>query len=355
MSAAVFERWIDESEIQGLSGDSSSYGKNLKKLIWIDSVRKYEDTVYCISRNLDQEYLVSVFTEGNSPFSGTEIKTAETTYTFSPLNHENAEILRKLFPFTAPSSGGRDKNTFGVGDRLGIASTGHLRVFKKCGVVPVLAQQSLRELDLTGRTYSDVIDAASWAVFRSGYTDLWIADGDHLKHSNDVISALLQGCTMITADLSDHINYKYTGMKGDRLIAAYKELDSSYRERLEKKYTGRITLTERCELDFSGENLASVALVYGGAVDHAETLYKACKSAKDDFDFEVSIDETETETSPEAHYFVAEELKARGIEYSSIAPRFTGEFQKGLDNIGNLCGVLIVLFSTCRYCSFFRL
>ena len=66
-------------------------------------------------------------------------------------------------------------------------------MFKKCDVVPVLAQQSLRELDLTGRTYADVIDAASWAVFRAGYKGLWIADGDHLKHSDDAVSALLSG------------------------------------------------------------------------------------------------------------------------------------------------------------------
>ncbi len=64
--------------------------------------------------------------------------------------------------------------------------------------------------------------------------------------------------------------------------------------------------------------------------------YKACQSAKEDFDFEVSIDETETATTPEAHYFVALELKERGVNYSSIAPRFVGEFQKGIDYIGNL-------------------
>ena len=337
MSETVFKKWINEAEEYGLSGDDSSYNKNLKNYIWTDSVRKKDNFIYLISRGLDQEYLVSVSEKGSqSPFSCRVISVSGKTYCFSSLNHENAEVLRKLFPFTSPSRGGRDNNTFGVGDRLGIASTGHLRLFKKCDVVPVLAQQSLRELDLTGRTYADVVDAASWAVFRAGYTDSWGADGDHLKHSNDAVSALLQGCTMITADLSDHINYKYVNMESDKLVEEYKKLGKSYRERLEKKFSGIIKLTDSCELDFCEENLASVVLVYKDAVVHAENLYNACKTAKNDFDFEVSIDETETATSPEAHYFVAEELKARGVEYSSIAPRFVGEFQKGIDYIGNL-------------------
>ena len=337
MSDLKFEKWIEEAELQGFSGDKDSYGKDLGKYVWIDSIKKDENAVYCISRSFDQEYLVSAVKKGlKILFTGTEIDTYDKTFCFSPLNHENAETLRKLFLFTAPSKGGRENSTFGVGDRLGIASTGHLRVFKKCDVVPVLAQQSLRELDLTGRTYADIVDAASWAVFRAGYEDLWIADGDHLKHSNDVISALHQGCTMITADLSDHINYSYVDMKGAELVNAYKELDADYRARIEKLFNGKIIISDFCELDFSVEKLASVALVYRGAVDHAENLYKACRSAKEDFDFEVSIDETETATSPEAHYFVAQELKERGIEYSSIAPRFVGEFQKGIDYIGNL-------------------
>jgi hypothetical protein len=141
---------------------------------------------------------------------------------------------------------------------------------------------------------------------------------------------------MITADLSDHINYKYAGMTGDKLIREYNELDDRYRERIEKLYSAKVNISENCILDFSPENLASVALVYGGAVKHAINLYNACKSVNDDFDFEVSIDETETATTAEAHYFVALELKEKGIDYSSIAPRFVGEFQKGIDYIGNL-------------------
>ena len=55
-----------------------------------------------------------------------------------------------------------------------------------------------------------------------------------------------------------------------------------------------------------------------------------------EFDFEISIDETETVTSPDAHFFVANELKLRGVKVTSLAPRFCGEFQKGIDYIGDI-------------------
>jgi hypothetical protein len=53
-------------------------------------------------------------------------------------------------------------------------------------------------------------------------------------------------------------------------------------------------------------------------------------------DFEISIDETSTPTLPEHHFFVASELIARQVGMKTIAPRFCGEFQKGVDYIGDL-------------------
>src|SRR5699024_11471236 len=58
--------------------------------------------------------------------------------------------------------------------------------------------------------------------------------------------------------------------------------------------------------------------------------------AKQEIDFEISIDETETITSPVAHFFVANELIQRGVKVVSLAPRFCGEFQKGIDYIGDV-------------------
>jgi hypothetical protein len=54
------------------------------------------------------------------------------------------------------------------------------------------------------------------------------------------------------------------------------------------------------------------------------------------FEFEVSVDETDTPTSPQEHYFVANELKRLGVEWVSLAPRYVGRFEKGTDYIGDL-------------------
>ena len=53
-------------------------------------------------------------------------------------------------------------------------------------------------------------------------------------------------------------------------------------------------------------------------------------------ELEVSVDETDTPTSPAEHYYVACELKRLGVEWVSLAPRFVGRFEKGVDYIGDL-------------------
>jgi tagaturonate epimerase len=54
------------------------------------------------------------------------------------------------------------------------------------------------------------------------------------------------------------------------------------------------------------------------------------------FELEVSVDETETPTSPEEHFYVASELKRLGVKWVSLAPRYVGRFEKGVDYIGDL-------------------
>ncbi len=211
--------------------------------------------------------------------------------TIAPLSHKNADALRKLFPFTKPVRVLSRDASCGVGDRLGIAGDGHIRVFRDCGVAPVLAQQSMRELSLTKRTFADVIDAATFAVFRNGYRTGFGADGDHLKTMPDIRAALEMGCTMITLDCSEHIHKD-----------------------------GR-TPSE----------------IYDEAIDFATDVWNEF-FAKDEYgaELEISIDETDTPTTPEQHRYIAEKLRSRNVGFVTLAPRFCGEFQKGIDYIGDL-------------------
>ncbi|HEY8499356.1 MAG TPA: tagaturonate epimerase family protein, partial [Clostridia bacterium] len=66
------------------------------------------------------------------------------------VTNENCRIIRKNFPFMNPAVHKGKKVTIGLGDRLGLASQGHIRTVSDLDVFPVLAQQSIRELNLTG-------------------------------------------------------------------------------------------------------------------------------------------------------------------------------------------------------------
>ena len=245
----------------------------------------------------------------------------------APLNHKNADLMRKKFPFTAPSRVLGKERSFGVGDRLGIAGPGHIRLFEQVDAYPVLAQQSIRELNLTNRSYEDVLDAASYAVFREGFKKPWGADGDHLKTEKDLEYALGLGFTMITLDCSEHI-------KGDVTDDKTPALPKNYID----KYLGKdFDIGEGMSLSFTEGELKKIVAVYGEAISFAVTIYgKFFKDGKYKADFEISIDETSTPTTPLQHYFVARELIDAGVSFATMAPRFCGEFQKGIDYKGEL-------------------
>ncbi len=248
----------------------------------------------------------------------------------APLTHENAELLRALFPFTAPKPILGGVRTFGVGDRLGIATPGHLRVFEQYDAVPILAQQSIRELNLTGRTYADVLDCVTFAVFREDFQKGFGADGDHLKTDEEVEYALSTGYTMITLDCSEQIRNDVTGMTNAQVDEAYKP-DAA----LEALYCNQTFAVEDQAVVFDEQAFRRACLIYSAALDHAVHIYETHIKGNP-VDFEISIDETMTPTTPVEHYFVASELLRRGVKFATVAPRFCGEFQKGIDYIGDL-------------------
>jgi len=242
------------------------------------------------------------------------------------LNHDNACVLRKLFPFTTPVCGLKKPKSFGLGDRLGIATPGHIDLFKKNDVFPVFAQQSIRELNLTNRTYEDVLNAASFAVYREGYKKGFGADGDHLKTEKDVEYALGLGFTMITLDCSEHIKNNITAANAPPLPEKYKD-----------KYLNKTFDIEGYSIIFTEDELKQCAAIYSDAIVFAADIYnKFFASGKYNADFEISIDETVSVTTPLQHFFVAHELIDMGVSFATIAPRFCGEFQKGIDYIGDI-------------------
>ena len=337
LTKELAQQWIELlKERNGLcdTGLNTESIEDLAGLLFNKSIQQIgNDTVALIQ--LNGFNALAVFGANDAGFDADCIND-EAQASFCRLSHTNAQLLRKVLPFTAPSPLADKDVTFGLGDRLGIASPGHIRLFENKKAYPVLAQQSVRELDLTARTYEEVLDAATWAVFQEGYDKPWGADGDHLKTADWVKKALDIGFTMITADVSDYIRNEFDSLDDSAVSQAYDKLDRQYRDDIEKRYLElSLELDTGDTIEFTKSDLARIALIYKDAVEHALTLYEAGTATGKEYDFEFSIDETETPTLPQAHVFAASEAIHKGIRISSLAPRFIGEFQKGIDYIGD--------------------
>ncbi len=308
--------------------------------IYADSLHEAEGTLLFMVRSGAQKNLVAVGDRGKifRELVGEEKNQNGLKIKVCALTVENSQVIRRYFDFTNPISLAQHQTTFGLGDRLGLASSGHLKLFKKHPAVrPVLAQQSIRELNLTGRDYGQVLADAVWAVFQEDYRLGFGADGDHLKALDDIKMALDYGYTMITLDCSEHIK-NFSSEQNAELEETYRSLAEEERVKLEKQFIGKtFNLKTGLRLTFTPEALKRNAAIYQQAINFAIMVFNQfIKPLQGKVDFEVSIDETATPTDPLSHFFVAEQLIEAGVKINSMAPRFCGEFQKGINYIGDL-------------------
>lgn len=299
--------------------------------VYPKSIQKVEDTLVFMQASKDSDELVA-YGRLALQFKGVQSEVLGLPVVIAPLTFENGQVLRRLFPFTKPIPVLNKQRSFGLGDRLGLATPGHARVFEQYDAYPIFAQQSIRELTLTHRTYEDVLDAASFGAFKVGFTRGFGADGDHLKKPEDIQYALSLGFTMITLDASDYIRNDVNAMS-DEQVRSEVQLD----DMLKKRYIGHPIKIEHSVVEFSENELNRCVLVYGKAIEFAAKIYQTFFiDQKAEANFELSIDETATPTTPVQHYFVANELKLRGVKLDTLAPRFCGEFQKGIDYVGDI-------------------
>lgn len=285
-----------------------------------------------------QDRLLAIWNGTDSAFSGEAKMEGGESWLECPLTHENCNALRARFPYTIPVSLRGKDVSIGLGDRLGLVAGAHIRALEGTGAFPVIAQQSRRELNLTGRSYAQMLDDVAWQVFEAGYEGGYGADGDHLKTLDEVISAIDDGATMITLDCSDYIVPSAHAMTAEAAEEFCRENFSVQQLAMWYDcYCGKsFQLNNGDVVSFVEDTFAQLLVTYGASLDFIKTVYnKAIIKAPHEVSFEISIDETEIPTTPEAHYFIAHQLEKMQIKADSIAPRFCGEFQKGIDYIGN--------------------
>ncbi len=163
--------------------------------------------------------------------------------------------------------------SFGFGDRLGLATPGHIAAVRSTRFAPVFAQQSVRENARTGRTPQQVLDDARRAVEAAGWDAPWGADADHLKTLADLPPFVAAGYTFFTVDPGAYVENGADFADLARLQVMIREADGEdlsglYLNGLSSPVFGEFTL----------ETLLRAQVKYGRAISTRLVCTGACAS-----------------------------------------------------------------------------
>lgn len=301
---------------------------------------------FALVRQNGTPYLAILASAGNAVFTkfeGTTSEQADKTLLLGPTNAHNLEALRGIFAWLRPRPLGLQTSA-GFGDRLGLATPGHIRALRKVGgkIAPIFAQQSIREMTRTARTPQQVMDDATWGVFAESWQDGFGADADHLKNTADIDACLAAGFTFYTIDPGEHVDNNAETADAATLNGLFEKLPWQQLEdsasALSGRYGGQTFDLEGHKVAFDDHVLKKAAVKYGRAVAHVTAMYRHLAQAAGSraWELEISVDETDLPTSHAEHIYVASELRRLGVKWVSLAPRYVGSFEKGIDYKGDL-------------------
>ena len=230
--------------------------------------------------------------------------------------------------------------SFGFGDRTGLATPGHIAAMRRCGtgIAAIFPQQSIREMTRTHRSPEQVMTDAMTAVRQAGWSGSVGADADHLKQTQDVDVTAAVGFTFFTIDPSDHVDQQADNYSGEQLqerFDAARELAPWF-----DKYVGKsVELSTGTTIRFDELACRRAAVKYGAAIVNALELGRyirtVCERDGRPHEIELSVDETEQPTTLAEHYIIADQCLDGGMNLVSLAPRFIGDFEKGIDFKGD--------------------
>jgi hypothetical protein len=276
-------------------------------------------------------------------FEGEVVTEAGQSVLVGEASLRNAAAVRATLDWLSPRPLGLHTSV-GFGDRLGLATPGHVRALRSTSprIAPVFAQQSIREMTRTRRQPQDVIDAATWGALLEGWRGPVGADADHLKTTADIDLCAGAGYSMFTIDPGEHVDASADTAAAAALRERLANLPwpalEDDEQGLRARYVGRPVELERGAVAIDEVSLVRAAVKYGRAVAHVAAMYRHLVSVRPagTFELEVSVDETDSPTSAAEHVYVARELRRLGVRWVSLAPRFVGRFEKGVDYIGCL-------------------
>ncbi|MEK6232822.1 MAG: tagaturonate epimerase family protein [Luteolibacter sp.] len=219
------------------------------------------------------------------------------------------------------------KYTFGVGDRFANGAHAQLKAFitaKELGIdITPVWNKSNREHDIIGSQPQTTRDAADKAVADLGWTGEYLLDADHINFST--VDRFLAPCDFFTLDVADDIGTPADPEEVTAFIERHPEL------------IGKIQIEGiEAPLVITRSLVGKTANQFLKATQKAKAIYDHIVAAKGtDFVTEVSMDETDSPQTPPELLVILAAIADQGIPIQTIAPKFTGRFNKGVDYVGD--------------------
>ena len=243
-----------------------------------------------------------------------------------------------------------EKFSFGVGDRFAHQAKSQLAAFQKLAadgvkIAPVW-NKSNREHTFVGSEPQSVFDAGKTAVAALGWNDGWHVDADHIRL--ETVDRFLPCSDFFTLDVADSIGKPASADDVTAFVVRHPELIGTISiPSIATPFT-----TTRADI----ERIVSKYLL---AVQDAGKIYRhiAAKKGEDNFIAEVSMDETDAPQTPPELLVILAAIADEKIRAQTIAPKFTGRFNKGVDYVGDLVqfekefhdDLAVIAFAIARY------
>jgi tagaturonate epimerase len=222
-----------------------------------------------------------------------------------------------------------EKYSLGTGDRFAHQAKAQLAACvcaAKQGVVIVpVWNKSNREHKIVGSEPGGTRAAADAAVRELAWPHSYYVDADHINL--DTVERFLEPCDFFTIDVADAIGRPPAVGVAEEFLRRHPEL------------IGRIEIAGIAQaLDMSREKALNAAGKYLAAVSEAGGIYREILSRKGPGRFvaEVSMDETDLPQTPAELLLILAAVADEGIPIQTIAPKFTGRFNKGVDYVGDV-------------------
>ena len=222
-----------------------------------------------------------------------------------------------------------ERFSFGVGDRFAHQARAQLRAFQMLArdgidVAPVW-NKSNREHTFIGSEPQSVFDAAQAAVKALGWNQGWHVDADHIRL--ETVDRFMGCSDFFTIDVADSIGKPAAAADVQAFVARHPELIGT----VNIAGVGAPFTTTRADVE-------RVAAKYLLAVQDAGKIYRhiAAKKGEGNIIAEVSMDETDAPQTPPELLIILAAIADEKVRAQTIAPKFTGRFNKGVDYVGDL-------------------